>query len=288
MNRCLLISILILSLSFVSFRWPVENGKLTSNFGESRADHFHDGLDIISTSDNVYPVDKGKLVFAWNRTMFPLQNYWGGGNYKIIKHDNGTLSIYMHLQDGEDIKTACEATDIIGYVGNTGHSYGKHLHFSILDNIKRVSYNPFANMPAYEDKQPPQILFLYIRIGDKYTRINEKSTIRLTKHYPLLVEIRDTVTGRENLGIYKIKAVFNGSEVLNNEYSSIGYSENGLTVNNKLFQDITDEKGYYKISGLTYIEGINSITVTASDFNGNTIEKVFNIDIHLDLQPDNK
>lgn len=288
MNRTLLVSIIILSLSFVSFRWPVDNGKLTSSFGESRGDHFHDGIDMISPSNNVYPLDKGKLVYTWNKTMFPLQNYWGGGNFKILKHDNGLLSIYMHLEDGENLKPSFEASEIIGYVGNTGHSYGKHLHFALLDNVKRISYHPFSNLPVYDDKQPPQILYFYIRIGDRYTRINEKSMIRLTKHYPLLVEIRDTAAGNENLGIYRIKAVFNGNEVINTEYSSIGYSDNGLTVNNRVFQDLTDEKGYYKISGLTYVEGINTITVTASDFNGNTAEKVFNIDVHLDIQPDNK
>lgn len=285
MNKTLLTAILILAISCLSFRWPVDNGRLTSNFGESRGDHFHDGIDMISQSDNVYPVEKGKLIFAWNKSMFPLQNYWGGGNYKIIKHDSGLLSVYMHLQDGEFLKPEYEAGDVIGYVGNTGHSYGRHIHFAILDNIKKISTNPFSFLPAYEDKQPPQVLNLFIRIGDRYTHIREKSVIRLTKHYPLLIEARDVVTGRENLGVYRLKAVFNGTEVLNTEYNSIGWSDKGLTVKGQVFPELTDEKGYYRVQGLTYNEGVNTLTVTASDFNGNTTEKTFTIDVHLDIQP---
>ncbi|HPS58489.1 MAG TPA: M23 family metallopeptidase [Spirochaetota bacterium] len=286
MNKTLVVSIIILALSNVSFRWPVDNARLTSTFGESRADHFHDGVDMISDSDKVYPVNKGRLVFTWNKSMFPLQNYWGGGNYKIIKHEGNMVSVYMHLQDGDDLKQVYEENEIIGYVGNTGHSYGKHIHFSLLDNVKRESTNPFIMLPRYEDSQPPQILNFYVKVADKYVLIRENSSIRLTRHYPLLVEIRDTVTGKENLGIYRIRAVFNGKDVLDSQYSLLGSSEKGLTLNNRVFNDITDEKGYYMISGITFVEGINSVTVSASDFNGNTAEKVFSIDVHLDIQPE--
>ena len=288
MNKTIIISILILALSSVSFRWPVDNARLTSTFGESRADHFHDGIDMISDSDKVYPVNKGRLLFTWNKAMFPLDNYWGGGNYKIIRHEGNMVSVYMHLQDGDDLKQSFEENDIIGYVGNTGHSYGKHIHFSLLDIVKRESVNPFEILPRYDDSQPPQIMNFYIKLGDKYVLIRENSSIRLTRHYPLLVEVRDTVTGRENLGIYKIRAVFNGKDVLDSRYSALGYSENGLTLNKHIFNDITDEKGYYMISGLTFVEGINSVTVTASDFNGNITQRIFSIDVHLDIQPEQK
>lgn len=118
--------------------------------------------------------------------------------------------------------------------------------------------------------------------------MRDKSSIRLTRHYPLLVEIRDTISGRENLGIYRLKAVFNGRVVHDAEYRALGYSENGLTLNKKIFSEAADEKGYYVISGLTYSEGVNSVTVTASDFNGNTSERTLNLDVHLDLKTGQK
>lgn len=288
MNRKLVISIILLALWNVSFRWPADNPMITSTFGESRADHFHDGVDMISNTDKVYPVNKGRLVFTWNKSMFPLENYWGGGNYKIIKHDGSMLSVYMHLQDGDDLKQSFEENEIIGYIGDTGHSYGKHIHFSLLDNVKRESVNPFSLLPHYEDIKSPEIINFFVRINDKYTLLRENSSIRLTKHYPLLVEINDTVTGREKLGIYKIKAIFNGQDVLDSQYNSLAFSENGLTLNKHIFNEITDEKGYYVISGLTFVEGTNTITVIASDFNGNTTEKNFSLDVHLDIQPGQK
>ena len=256
---------------------------LTATFGESRGDHFHDGVDLISSNPAVYPVSAGKLMFSWNRMYFPLDNHWGGGNYKIINHGSNILSVYMHLQDGDNLKPEYTESDIIGYFGNTGHSYGKHIHFSLLDQTNKESINPFLNLPRYNDTRAPEILYFYVRIGDRYVRLNENSDIRLTQHYPLLIEIRDTITGRENLGIYKLKAVINGKEILNTEFSRIGIGEKGLTIEKIPFNNIFDEKGYYKVSGIQYREGVNCIEIYASDFNGNTSEKIFNINIDLDM-----
>lgn len=266
-----------------SFRWPVKDAIITSSFGESRGDHFHDGIDLTSSSDNVYPADQGSLIYSWNKAYYPLENYWGGGNYKVLKHKDGLLSIYMHLQDADNFKREYNEADIMGYIGDTGHSYGKHLHLSILNAVKKESINPVKLMPGHDDIKAPEIMNFYFRIDNKYIRINNNADIRLTKHYPLLIEIKDTIRGNENLGIYRIKAVFNGKEVLNNEFSSIGISLNGLMVNGKTFNDLFDEKGYYKLNGLTYVQGINTITVTVSDINGNTSEKTFTVNVRLDM-----
>ncbi len=285
MNKnLLLVSLLILASFNLSFRWPVTDSILTSTFGESRGDHFHDGIDLISTNDSVYPVDPGKLLFVWNKAFFPLENYWGGGNYKIISHEKNLFSVYMHLADGDDLKNEYGNSDILGHIGNTGHSYGKHIHFSILDRDKKESINPLIKLPSFTDTKAPEILYFYIKIGDKYIRLNENSDIRLTQHYPLLIEIHDSLTGREHLGIYKVKALINGEELLDTDFGSIGIAENGLTVHNFGYNNIFDEKGYYKISGIRYQEGLNSFVIQASDFSGNTTEKVFAINIDLDVK----
>lgn len=285
MNRKeLLIGILILAFSHLSFRWPVTDGVIKSTYGESRGDHFHDGIDMISPSDKVYPLEQGTLLYAWNKTLFPLENYWGGGNYKVISHGNGTVSVYMHLQDFEDLRQHYTESDVIGLVGNTGHSYGKHIHFSILNLASRESSNPLNQLTPYTDVKAPEIMNFYIRIDDKYIRINDNSDIRLTKHYPLLVEIRDVIQGKENLGIYSIKASFNGKEVLNCNFDKIGFTPSGLAINNKNFIALFDEKGYYKLDNLTYQEGINTLHISVSDFNGNRAEKNFTVNVNLDIK----
>ncbi len=66
---------------------------------------------------------------------------WNGGygNYVVIKHSNGTQTLYGHLSRvdvtvGESVAQA----ETIGAIGNTGKSTGPHLHFEV-----RGGKNPF-------------------------------------------------------------------------------------------------------------------------------------------------
>jgi murein DD-endopeptidase MepM/ murein hydrolase activator NlpD len=56
-------------------------------------------------------------------------------NYVLIRHADGTLGQYVHLKKGGaivGIGAQVQAGDLIGYSGNTGHSTGPHLHFSVF------------------------------------------------------------------------------------------------------------------------------------------------------------
>lgn len=66
---------------------------------------------------------------------------WNGGygNYIVIKHSNGTQTLYAHNSSnavgvGERVAQGA----VIGYVGSTGRSTGSHLHFEV-----RGARNPF-------------------------------------------------------------------------------------------------------------------------------------------------
>jgi hypothetical protein len=284
MERFLIsVSIVILALCSVSFRWPINNPVLTSTYGESRGDHFHDGMDFVSSDSKVFPVKDGKLLYAWNRSLFPLENYWGGGNYKIIKHDEDIVSVYMHLQNGEKLEQEYTENDAIGHAGNTGRSYGNHIHFTILNQRIKESINPSSVMPPYIDEKKPDIKYFYIRIDDRYVRINENSDIRLTRHYPMLVEISDSSSGRERLGIFQMKVNFNGKDVLDVKYDKIELSGEKYTVSGRIFDDIYDPAGYYKIPEIKYREGLNKFIITVSDYSGNVSEKKFDINVNLDM-----
>ena len=161
-SRLIIFSILILAISNLSFRWPVNDGIITSTFGESRGDHFHDGIDMVSPSDNVYPVGAGNLLYAWNKALFPLDNYWGGGNFKVISHNDGSLSVYMHMQDIDNLKESYAESDVVGLIGDTGHSYGRHLHLSLLNHKARESINPYKVLPPYNDSKAPVIMNFFI------------------------------------------------------------------------------------------------------------------------------
>ncbi|MCL1910789.1 MAG: M23 family metallopeptidase [Leptospirales bacterium] len=276
------ISLLVLVFTALSFRWPVENGRVTSTFGESRGDHFHDGLDVICADDKIFPVADGSLMYFWDKSFFPLDNEPGGGNFAVIQHDDDIASVYMHLVAGT-ISLSAEAGRF-ALAGNSGHSFAKHLHVSILKRKSRESVNPLAIFPKYDDTKPPSINSIYIKIEDKYIQIRDNASIRLTRHYPLLVEIRDTALGNENLGVYSLEAALNGKRVLDIKFDTIKFSEQGLTVDNKFFPSVMDEKGYYVVDGLKHKQGENVLEITASDFNGNTSRKVFTYSANLDME----
>ena len=108
------------------------------------ASNFHEGTDIggvngISVS-SVYAVADGKVESA---------EYSGGyGNQVLIKHElaSGTFyTRYAHLSSiNVSANSDVKAGDKIGIWGNTGTSYGTHLHFELRDESKNyLSANPF-------------------------------------------------------------------------------------------------------------------------------------------------
>lgn len=66
--------------------------------------------------------------------------YNGGyGNYVVVKHSNGTQTLYAHNSSNiVSVGQNVVAGQIIGYVGTTGRSTGCHVHFEV-----RGAKNPF-------------------------------------------------------------------------------------------------------------------------------------------------
>lgn len=92
--------------------------------------HNGNGTDIAAPcSSEVYAANSGTVVESsdgWNG---------GYGNYIIIKHSNGSYSLYGHLSLRlVSIGDTVDKGELIGYVGNTGYTVGPtgcHLHFEI-------------------------------------------------------------------------------------------------------------------------------------------------------------
>lgn len=110
------------------FIWPV-NGTLTSPFGY-RWGSLHAGIDIAAPGGTPIRAAKaGTIVFAQSEA-----ESGGYGNYTCIDHGGGVSTCYAHQSSFAITSGTVEQGDVIGYVGNTGHSFGDHLHFEVRIN----------------------------------------------------------------------------------------------------------------------------------------------------------
>lgn len=109
--------------------WPV-SGPVTSPFGY-RWGRLHAGIDI--------GVGYGTPIHAAASGAVALAGWEGGyGNYTCIDHGGGLATCYAH-QSSIAVSVGQHVTQgaVIGYVGDTGHSFGAHLHFEV-----RINGNP--------------------------------------------------------------------------------------------------------------------------------------------------
>ena len=101
--------------------WPV-NGTITSPFGP-RWGRLHAGLDISGGEGTpIRAAASGRVVIA-----APTGGY---GNYTCVQHGGNLSTCYAHQSRlGTSSGASVRQGQVIGYVGNTGNSFGAHLHF---------------------------------------------------------------------------------------------------------------------------------------------------------------
>lgn len=112
---------------------PPVKGRVTSRFGPRRYRH-HNGIDInLNTGDTVVAAFDGKVRVA---------AYFSGYGYTVvIRHYNGLESLYGHFSKLlVDTNQLVKAGEPIGLGGNTGRSYGSHLHFEL--RYLGIGFNP--------------------------------------------------------------------------------------------------------------------------------------------------
>ena len=101
----------------------------------SQGIHGYNGVDLAA------PAGTPVLASASGEVIVSRSSGYNGGYglYIVIKHPNGTQTLYAHLSSTAiAVGTQVSAGQVIGYVGNTGRSTGNHLHFEV-----RGARNPF-------------------------------------------------------------------------------------------------------------------------------------------------
>jgi murein DD-endopeptidase MepM/ murein hydrolase activator NlpD len=127
-------------------------GPVTSGYGWRRK-RPHFGTDInLETGDTVVAAFEGKVRIARMNK--------GYGNVVIIRHNNGLETVYAHLskilvQPEQDVKSG----EVIGLGGNTGHSYGSHLHFEMRYLGKSIDTEDLVDYDKWELKNTSFVLF---------------------------------------------------------------------------------------------------------------------------------
>lgn len=120
----------------------------------------HNGVDLgWSTDENanrVYSNCVGTVYATLDNIPHGSEQGGGWGNYVLIKHPNGYFSRYAHLQSGLPVKKGDNVTaeTVIGIMGNSGRSTGRHLHFEVATGVStstRINPEPYLTKFIYED-----------------------------------------------------------------------------------------------------------------------------------------
>ena len=106
------------------------HGVFSSPFG-MRWGRLHAGVDLAApTGTPIRAAASGRVIL-----MAPTGGY---GNYTCVDHGSSISTCYAHQSRfGTSRGASVRRGEVIGYVGNTGHSFGAHLHFEV-----RVSGRP--------------------------------------------------------------------------------------------------------------------------------------------------
>ncbi|MHB8276166.1 MAG: M23 family metallopeptidase [Candidatus Humimicrobiaceae bacterium] len=123
--------------------WPAQ-GLVTSEFGEIRQNHTHNGIDIANiTGTPIYATANGTVIAVGSSGNF--------GKRIMIYHgtdENGTtyVTIYAHLsQFSVSVGDKVTQGSLIALMGNTGYSTGPHLHYEI--RVNGIPINPRYLLP---------------------------------------------------------------------------------------------------------------------------------------------
>ena len=181
----------------------------------------HNGIDLVGKD----------YTLAWevahsDGTVVAVRNNCNGfengsyGNYVKIRHDNGYYTLYGHMAYNTvrvSVGQRVSKGQVLGYMGNTGMSYGGHLHFEVR-TPSDVRINPteylnadLPNSTPVPTKSVDELANEVIqglwgngqerkdRLGDRYaevqTRVNEILATTQEPSVDILDLVRKTIRG---------------------------------------------------------------------------------------------
>jgi len=253
-NIRLLILFAALSAVAFAYQYPINGvkGLHSASFAEMRPNHFHSGIDIKTDGR------QGKEVVAVEDGYISrvIHSPYGYGLALYVTHPKrGSVTVYGHLSrftnelekfvhsyryshkvNSVDItfqadKYPVKRGEVIGYSGNTGNSFGPHLHFELRNREATHTYNVVRRgyFSPKDDISPRLLRLHYIEVdtldgvaveahpksytltkkGDKYI-VTEP--VRVGRSGYFLLECRDNQSGNKSsrFGVYRVEQKIDG------------------------------------------------------------------------------
>ncbi len=109
---------------------------------------YHGAVDFSGSGISGQPIVavKAGTVVTSTAAINSYGNYYSYGEYIIINHHDGTMTLYAHGQRGSRKVSSGQSVSqgqVIMNVGTTGNSTGPHLHFEVRVNGSRVDPRPY-------------------------------------------------------------------------------------------------------------------------------------------------
>jgi hypothetical protein len=120
----------------------------------------HNGIDIVKKGymlDNIVAHSDGTVIQVISNCNGNTPNDSNNpGNMVKIEHKNGYMTRYLHLayktvkvKVGDKVKKG----QVLGYMGDTGYSFGGHLHFEVWKNGNRIDPTEYLEKDFPNDEQ---------------------------------------------------------------------------------------------------------------------------------------
>jgi hypothetical protein len=174
--------------------------ELTQGFGGSNN---HRGLDLVGkgyTIDDIVSYGNGVVqmsVTGYGNGQGEGVN-WRYGNFVKVLHDDGTVCLYAHLErTSVSVGQRVSKGQVIGRMGNSGNSFGAHLHWEFWS---RNDYNSNIDPTPYLQPKEPIVLPKAVT-RDKNKRqfqVDYNDNLRVRK----TASLNGEVLGILNAGIY--------------------------------------------------------------------------------------
>jgi len=279
-----------------AFQWPVENKVLTATFCENRRNHFHGGIDLGGGEQEIHPIEDGEIIFYYDTRQSAGAIPTGLGNFVVVEHPRGIRSTYAHIKD-DTLRVdnyLVEKKDMLGIIGETGASMGKHLHFEVADKELRQIVNPLRLLPELADKSSPTINELLLIEGDYTGQLT--SSIPLLKSYSpksgdsisagtwtILLEVYDLseyVSYFCPMSPYRLQVYLNGQMARSLVYDGLGEKDGRLEFIQA--QDVSFSTFYLddwlvNVGQITIPEGAVMMELVASDYAGNETSRMVSL-----------